>query len=238
MEKESIINFNGIRGNKHQFYLNGSEKPNSKFYFNFLLPQQIEMIRKQFEIFYNKLLHYSLDGEEKDLLTKYKGGFEAVFYGHVQKILFLYIKKGEETNKNKLLIPDAIINIVINEIFFWADLSILVLMDHPANLKVLYKYFVETTDELMKKNFKLSLYGNLDISDPAEQELFRAVWKINDNCNKENIKFSPFATFKQLNDQYNYVNSNLIDKEKFTEKSPLYNRYKQFRKNEQKKNNK
>jgi hypothetical protein len=235
MEKKSIITIDGFSGNKHQFYLSGSEKPNPKNYFNFLLPKQIKMIKNQFDNFYNRLLRYCLEGEEEEMLTKYRGSFEATFYSRAQLMLALYRmpQNGKKTNKNKSLIPDFVIDKVIRDIFFWADLSILMLMNHPANLKVLYKHFVETANELQIKNFELGRYGNLDKSDPLEQELFKAVWEINKDCDKNNVKFSPFYNFKKVNDKEKYVSNDLIQQVKFS-LTPLYNRYRQFRKREQK----
>jgi len=93
---------------------------------------------------------------------------------------------------------------------------------------------LEAIQKIIEENI---LKSGLDTSDPNEQLLFKAVWVINKDCNSNNIKFSPYSTFKKVNDKENYINNILIQPLKFST-SPLYNRFKQFRHKEQKKNNK
>lgn len=92
-------------------------------------------------------------------------------------------------------------------------------------------------NEVRIVNDGLKMLIDFDRSDQNEQKLFHDVWVINKNCNHKNIKFSPYATFKEINDKNKYIDSSLIQPSKFTTTS-LYNRYKQYRKRQQKKNRK
>jgi len=98
---------------------------------------------------------------------------------------------------------------------------------------------VLTSFEKSKKSYQQELkmlkrkYGGIKTSNPNEQKLFDKVWKINKIQLKENIKFSPFATFKKINDSTNLIDPQLIQPNKFST-SALYNRYKGFRFRKQK----
>jgi hypothetical protein len=192
---------------------------------NFIDDKEFEpvkrLIDKKINSFFRKLTKLS---PHKIELEKSKFEFNQIIYRRIITDPFLMnaaerIFNTENDTVVKRLIKKAALDNFIRDIKKVFELPILVL----------------SAFESSTNNFKTKInqYGRLKIGDPQEQLLFEDVWKVNKECIKKFMKFSPYNTFFTVNIEGKYINNKFIKEIKFST-SHLYNRYRQFRKRKQK----
>lgn len=201
---------------QQQFYLHSYFTENDEF-----LPI-MKVSEERFEKFFNALLN-SVRPENKKELKKLKDSIRLIFYNDISLIMRAdtnLVNALEHSSDSENM--DAVLDKFKSIVHGVYVIPSLVLTACKGSIKKLEK--------------EIANYGRLKVSNPKEQKLFEKVWKINEKVAKGNIKFSAYATFKQINDNNNYVKPASIQPTKFTS-TDLYNRYKQYRHRKQKSNN-